>query len=60
MRHSATALALALTVVAPLVAQETAKPKTVGGCPAEPAAFHACALDPLTRTGKTETTPRTL
>jgi hypothetical protein len=37
-------MTLALLVSAPLVAQD-GKPKTVGGCPAVPAAFHACALE---------------
>jgi hypothetical protein len=43
--QSAFVVALAVVVAAPLAAQEAAKPKTVGGCPAEPAAFHTCALE---------------
>jgi hypothetical protein len=45
IRHSALVVALAVVVAAPLLAQQAAKPKTVGGCPAEPAAFHPCALE---------------
>jgi hypothetical protein len=55
MRHSALVLALAIIVVVPLTAQNAAAPKTVGGCPAQPAAFHTCALEKA----KTFNPPRT-
>ena len=55
MRSSALVLALAFVVVAPLAAQDAAKSKTVGGCPAVPAAFHTCALEKA----KTFNPPRT-
>ncbi len=53
MRNSGLVLALAIAAGASLAAQD-GKAKTVGGCPAEPAAFHACALDKA----KTFTPPR--
>src|SRR5262249_58839602 len=55
MRHSALVLAFAIIVVVPLTAQNAAAPKTVGGCPAQPAAFHTCALEKA----KTFNPPRT-
>ena len=55
MRHSAFVLAFAIIVVVPLTAQDAAAPKTVGGCPAQPAAFHTCALEKA----KTFNPPRT-
>jgi hypothetical protein len=54
MRNSGLMLALALAAGASLDAQD-GKPKTVGGCPAEPAAFHTCAV----AKAKTFTPPRT-
>jgi hypothetical protein len=58
MRNSGVVFALAIAAGASLAAQD-GKPKTVGGCPAEPAAFHTCALakantfmPPRTRSGK--------
>jgi hypothetical protein len=44
VRTSSLVLALALLAGAPLAAQNAAPPATVGGCPAEPLAFHQCAL----------------
>ena len=44
MRNSGLVLALAVATGASVAAQD-GKPKTVGGCPAEPAAFHTCAVD---------------
>jgi len=55
IRSSGLVIALAVTMSAALTAQNAAKPTTVGGCPAEPAAFHACALEKA----KTFTPPRT-
>ena len=55
MRHSALVLAFAVVAAARVAAQNAAKPKTVGGCPAEPAAFHTCALEKA----KTFNPPRT-
>jgi hypothetical protein len=59
IRGSGLAVALAVIMSALVDAQNAAKPTTVGGCPAEPAAFHACALEkaktfspPRTRSGK--------
>jgi len=54
------AIALAVTASSPRAAgQQPAAPATVGGCPAEPLAFHNCALEkaktfqpPRTATGK--------
>jgi hypothetical protein len=54
IRNSGVMLALAIAAGASLAAQD-GKPKTVGGCPAEPAAFHTCALE----MAKTFTPPRT-
>ena len=54
IRNSGVMLALAIVAGASLAAQD-GKPKTVGGCPAEPAAFHTCALEKA----KTFTPPRT-
>src|SRR5262249_59296738 len=55
MRLSALVLAFAIIVVVPLTAQTGAAPKPVGGCPAQPAAFHTCALEQA----KTFNPPRT-
>lgn len=54
MRNTGLVLALVLAASAFLDAQD-GKPKTVGGCPAEPAAFHTCAV----AKAKTFTPPRT-
>ena len=53
-RNTGLVLALVLAASASLDAQD-GKPKTVGGCPAEPAAFHTCAV----AKAKTFTPPRT-
>jgi hypothetical protein len=58
VRHGcfASAVALAVTVVAPLAAgQAPGAPTSIGGCPAEPLAFHKCALEKA----KTFNPPRT-
>src|SRR5262245_39386672 len=56
MRQSALVFACAVVVASgQLAAQNAATPKTVGGCPAEPAAFHACAIEKA----KMFTPPRT-
>ena len=46
---------LALTIAGASLAAQDGKPKTVAGCPAEPATFHTCALGKA----KTFTPPRT-
>jgi hypothetical protein len=51
VRHGCFALAaaLAVTVVAPLAAGQAPEAATsIGGCPAEPLAFHKCALEKAT------------
>jgi hypothetical protein len=55
LRNSALGLALAVTAAATLAAQAPATPAPVGGCPAEPLAFHKCALEKA----KTFNPPRT-
>lgn len=54
-RYSGPVVALAVIMAVPLAAQDTATPTAVGGCPAEPAAFHKCALEKA----KTFSPPRT-
>ncbi|MSO83016.1 MAG: hypothetical protein EXQ53_06940 [Acidobacteria bacterium] len=58
-RYAGSLVALAILVLGPLAAgaggQDAAAPRTVGGCPGEPAAFHACAL----AKAKAFTPPRT-
>ena len=54
-RCSVLAVSLVLTIVVPLAAQNPAAPTTVGECPAEPLAFHTCAL----QKAKTFNPPRT-
>jgi hypothetical protein len=58
-RCSALAASLVLIIVAPVAAQDPARPPSVAGCPSENLAFHACALQkartfnpPRTPTGK--------
>ena len=54
-RCVALAATLVAIVVAPLAAQDPARPRTVAGCPSENLTFHRCAL----QQGKTFAPPRT-
>ena len=59
MRDSTLAAVLVVMMAVPVAAQNAPAPASVGGCPAEPLAFHRCAVEkaktfnpPRTRSGK--------